>query len=535
MSDIDHEKVKGDNTPQVPMQEVEVSEDELAANIQVAGPIPIASWLIIVTELCERFAYYGASQLFQRYMLERLLLEKGTATAINRGFAFFSYATTIFGAIVADKWLGKFKTVLIFAILYTLGLSLLSVSAIDSFAPTKDNRGTVAMPLFVVALYCFISLGTGGIKSNVSAFAAEQVPNEDYAHPTESGLTINHAVTVERIFRYFYMAINVGGLLGQGITPQVSLRNWSYAYMISAIMFVVGIIVFAFGRSKYYDRPPNGSILGKTFRCIGYAFRNRKNRPAGTHWTQAALADVDGTHEWNNQFVVDLERTYHACKVFMVYPMYWALYNNMNDNFVNMGVNMTRPSWITPEMLSLVNSLVIVIFIPIFDIIIFPFLRKAGFKLGPIARITIGFVIVSCCFIYVTVLQHFVYQSGPYYNFTGKTPSGGDVELPTDTKFLINDIKIWAQLPAYIFIGISEIFASATGLEFAFRSATAELKSVVMSIFLATNAFGSLIGMILAIWSNDPNFVYLYAVQASLMFIFTGFFAWKFMHLDANM
>ncbi|KAF9315773.1 peptide transporter ptr2 [Podila horticola] len=535
MSDIDHEKGKGDNTPRVPMKEVEVSEDELAANIQVAGPIPIASWLIIVTELCERFAYYGASQLFQRYMLERLLLEKGTSTAINRGFAFFSYATTIFGAIVADKWLGKFKTVLIFAVLYTLGLSLLSVSAIDSFAPTEDNRTTVAMPLFIVALYCFISLGTGGIKSNVSAFAAEQVPTENYAHPTKSGLTINHAVTVERIFRYFYMAINVGGLLGQGITPQVSLRNWSYAYMISAIMFVIGIIIFAGGRSKYYDRPPNGSILGKTFRCIAYAFRNRKNRPAGTHWTQAALAEVDGTHEWNNQFVADIERTYHACKVFMVYPMYWALYNNMTDNFVNMGVNMTRPKWITPEMLSLVNSLVIVIFIPIFDIVVFPFLRKAGFKLGPIARITIGFVIVSCCFIYVTVLQHFVYQSAPYYNFTGNTPSGGTVELPKDTKLLINDIKIWAQLPAYIFIGISEIFASATGLEFAFRSATSELKSVVMSIFLATNAFGSLIGMILAIWSNDPNFVYLYAAQASLMFIFTGFFAWKFRHLDASM
>ncbi|KAF9302703.1 peptide transporter ptr2 [Mortierella antarctica] len=535
MSDIDHEKGNGDNKPQHPMNEVEVSEDELAANIQVAGPIPIASWLIIVTELCERFAYYGASQLFQRYMLDRLMLEKGSATAINRGFAFLSYATTIFGAIVADKWLGKFKTVLIFAILYTLGLSLLSGSAVDSLAPTKADRSTAAMPMFIVALYCFISLGTGGIKSNVSAFAAEQVPTENYAHPTKSGITINHAVTVERIFRYFYMAINIGGLLGQGITPQVSRKNWSYAFMIPAIVFVVGIVIFALGRNKYYDRPPNGSILGKTFRCIAYAFRNRQNRPAGTHWTQAARAEVDGTHEWNNQFVDDIERTYHACKVFMVYPMYWALYNNMNDNFVNMGVNMTRPEWLTPEMLSFVNSLVIVIFIPVFDIIIFPILRKAGFKLGPIARITIGFVIVSCCFIYVTVLQHYVYQSAPYYNFTGNTPSGGTVVLPEDPMARINEISIWAQLPAYIFIGISEIFASATGLEFAFRSATAELKSVVMSIFLATNAFGSLIGMILAIWSNDPNFVYLYAAQASLMFILTGFFAWKFMHLDANM
>lgn len=53
MSDIDHEKGNGDNKPQHPMNEVEVSEDELAANIQVAGPIPIASWLIIVSKYYE--------------------------------------------------------------------------------------------------------------------------------------------------------------------------------------------------------------------------------------------------------------------------------------------------------------------------------------------------------------------------------------------------------------------------------------------------------------------------------------------------
>ncbi|KAG0339121.1 peptide transporter ptr2 [Podila humilis] len=527
--EFDNEKGHGDDTPTPAMKEVEVTED-LADNIQVAGPIPLAAWLIIVTELCERFAYYGASLLFQRYMLTRLKLEKGNATAINRGFTFFSYATTIFGAIVADKWLGKFKTVLIFAIVYTLGLVLLSVSAIDSL------QDTVALPGFIVALYCLISWGTGGIKSNVSAFAAEQVPSEDYAHPTKPGYTINHAVTVERIFRYFYMAINVGGLLGQGITPPVSKKHWDVAYTISAGVFIVGIIVFASGRKQYYDRPPNGTVLGKTYRCVAYAFRNRRSRPAGTHWTLAALAAEDGTHEWNNAFVYDIERTYHACKVFMVYPVYWALYNNMSDNFVNMGINMSRPDFITPEMLSFVNSAVIVIFIPVLDTVVFPMFRKAGFKLGPINRITIGFVIVSCCFVYVTVLQHFLYQAGPYYNFTGENPSTGEtILLPEDPEMRINNISIWLQLPAYIFIGISEIFASATGLEFAFRSATAELKSVVMSLFLATNAFGSLIGMILAIWSNDPNFVYLYGFQAAAMFVMTGLFSWRFHKLDDMM
>ncbi|KAF9207935.1 peptide transporter ptr2 [Haplosporangium sp. Z 27] len=509
-----------------PMQEV--SEDVIAdGNIQVPGPIPAAAWLIIVTELCERFAFYGASMLFQRYMLEHLELSKGNGTAISRGFSFFSYITTIFGAIVADKWLGKFKTILIFAILYTLGLTLLTISSLDSL---KDS---FSLPGFLIALYCMISWGTGGIKSNVSTFAAEQIPAEDYPHPSKPGVTINHAITVERVFRYFYMAINIGGMLGQAITPSVSKKAWDLAFMIPTIAFVVGIIIFALGRPTYYDRPPRGNILGLTARCIIYAFKHRNNRPEGTHWIQAA-SSKDGSHEWDNKFVNDLEKTYHACKVFLVYPVYWALYNNMNDNFVNMAVNMTRPSWLQPEQLSFVNSAVIVIFIPILDVIVFPLLRKAGFKLGPINRIVIGFSIVTFCFVYVAVLQHFLYMSGPYYNFTGKDPHDPNhtIILPEDKTTMVNTMTIWTQLPAYILIGISEIFASATGLEFAFKSAATELKSVVMALFLATNAFGALIGMILAIWSNDPKFVYVYGAQAGAMFIVTIFFAWRFSHLD---
>lgn len=60
MSDVDHEKGQGDIAPH-PMKETDFSEDELAANIQVAGPIPLASWLIIVSK------YYRTNKLFQRH------------------------------------------------------------------------------------------------------------------------------------------------------------------------------------------------------------------------------------------------------------------------------------------------------------------------------------------------------------------------------------------------------------------------------------------------------------------------------------
>ncbi|ORX92283.1 PTR2-domain-containing protein, partial [Basidiobolus meristosporus CBS 931.73] len=494
--------------------------------LRVAGKVPLAAWFIIITELCERFAFYGASLLFQPYMLKVLGFNKSTATAVNRGFQFLAYCTTILGAVVADRYIGKFKTIVIFSLFYMVGLVFLAVSSLP--ASLDGSFGVIG---FVIALYVFISFGTGGIKSNVSSFAAEQI--KEGIFPTKTpGVYTDSQLTVERIFRFFYWAINCGALLGQFICPIVANDYGSYplAYSLPAIMFVIGLVIFVSAKKLYYVKPPSGTVLSKTYSCIKYALSHRKapldnaktNGPI-EHWLD--YAKVDG-FEWDDQFIEDLKKTLRACLVFLFYPFYWALYYNMSDNFINMGLTMQRPSFISgPEQLNLVNSLVLVIAIPIFDTAVFPLLRRMGCRLGPITRITIGFTIATLAFVYVTVLQAQVYKTGPYYNFTDLSglPEG---EQP------VNDISIWWQVIPFIGISISEIFASVTGLEFAFRQAAPELKSVVTSLFLFTNCGGSLIGLILAVWSNDPNFVYVFGIQTGLMGVMTVIFYWIFRKFD---
>jgi len=128
-------------------------------------------------------------------------------------------------------------------------------------------------------------------------------------------------------------------------------------------------------------------------------------------------------------------------------------------------------------------------------------------------------------FIYVTVLQAVLYNTGPWYNFTDLTG------LPPNTD-PVNDLAVWWQMPPYAVIAISEIFASATGLEFAFKQAAPELKSIVMALFLLTNCGGSLIGMFLAIWSFDPYFVTVFAVQTAMLAVITVIFYFLFRKLD---
>jgi POT family proton-dependent oligopeptide transporter len=101
-------------------------------------------------------------------------------------------------------------------------------------------------------------------------------------------------------------------------------------------------------------------------------------------------------------------------------------------------------------------------------------------------------------------------------------------------KNLPNNVHIAIQTPAYIFIGISEIFISVTGLEYAYTKAPPSMKSFVQSIYLFTNAFGSAIAESLVSRAKDPDFLWLY-VGVGISSAVTGcvFYA-IFRHYDAQ-
>lgn len=97
----------------------------------------------------------------------------------------------------------------------------------------------------------------------------------------------------------------------------------------------------------------------------------------------------------------------------------------------------------------------IIVFIPILDKLVYPLLRKMKIELKPIARITIGFILAGLCIAYAAIVQHIIYSSGPCYQNVGDCPAG--MNLP-------NHVHIAVQTPAYVFIGLSEIFISGKSL-----------------------------------------------------------------------
>ena len=183
----------------------EPTEEELRTLRRVADKLPKSAWLVAIIELCERFAYYGLSGPFQNYIQNpyhdpklpgAIGLGQTGATGLGNFFQFWCYVTPILGAIIADQYLGKYRTILYFSLVYIVGLIILFLTSL----PIAIEHGAALGGLIVAMIV--IGLGTGGIKSNVSPLIAEQYQG---TRPTirvlKSGerVIVDPAVTIQKV------------------------------------------------------------------------------------------------------------------------------------------------------------------------------------------------------------------------------------------------------------------------------------------------------------------------------------------------
>jgi POT family proton-dependent oligopeptide transporter len=177
----------------------------------------------------------------------------------------------------------------------------------------------------------------------------------------------------------------------------------------------------------------------------------------------------------------------------------------MNNNLTSQAATMQR-NGVPNDLITNLNPISLVIFIPIVDNFLYPALRKANIKFTPIKRIAFGFILASLAMVGAAVIQHYIYQLGA----CGKYMNSCDTFAP---------INVWTQTVPYVLVGFSEIFTSITGLEFAFTKAPKNMRSLVTSYWHFMSAFSNAIGQALVSLSEDPLLVWNYATVAILAFI----------------
>ncbi|KAF9448065.1 PTR2-domain-containing protein, partial [Macrolepiota fuliginosa MF-IS2] len=209
------------------------------------------------------------------------------------------------------------------------------------------------------------------------------------------------------------------------------------------------------------------------------------------------------------------------CSVFCWFLIYGFTYNQLGNNLTSQAATLSTHG-LPNDVLSNLDPLALIIFIPICDLIIYPGLRRVGINFSALKKITLGFFTGAAAMIWAAVVQHFIYKTNPC----------GD--HAADCTNRPSPLNVWIQTGSYVLIAFSEIFASITGLEYAFTKAPKNMKSLVMAVFLFTSALASAIGEAFVFLSGDPLLVWNYAVAGVLAFI-TGIFVWLTVYrLDAD-
>ncbi|XP_016401446.1 LOW QUALITY PROTEIN: solute carrier family 15 member 2-like, partial [Sinocyclocheilus rhinocerous] len=138
---------------------------------------PVSIAFIAVNEFCERFSYYGMKAIMAPHGAHTLLhvsihclnWDKNLSTAVYHAFSSLCYFTPLLGAVIADSWLGKFKTIIYLSIVYyVIGHVVKSVGAIPDVG---DSTLHIVLSMLGLVLIAF---GTGGIKPCVAAFGGDQ-------------------------------------------------------------------------------------------------------------------------------------------------------------------------------------------------------------------------------------------------------------------------------------------------------------------------------------------------------------------------
>ncbi|GES65298.1 PTR2-domain-containing protein [Aspergillus terreus] len=509
----------------------EPNAEEARTLRHVAENLPVSAWLVAMVELCERFTYYGMSGLFQNYVNLPLDGSEGRgalgmghqgATGLTTFFQFWCYVTPIIGAIIADQYLGKYKTIVLFSVVYMVGLLILVCTSI----PTALQHGA-GLGGFIVAIL-IIGLGTGGIKSNVAPLIADQYKRKKMAvSTTKKGerVIIDPSLTIQRIYMIFYGCINLGSL-SLLATPYMErdIGFWS-GYLLCLCMFTCGSLVLVFGRKFYVVRPPQGSIITDAFKALWIMVVNRNMDAPKPTW-QAANGG-NRTVPWDDHFIDELKRALVACRVFCFYPIYWVVYGQFSSNFVTQAGQM-QGHGIPNDLMQNFDPISIIVFIPVLETLIYPLLRRLRIPFRPITRISLGFVVASLAMMYAAIVQHLIYSAGPCYEHPGCDASIVDGVTSG------NKVHIAIQTPAYMFIGLSEIFASVSGLEYAYTKAPPSMKSFVQSMYLLTNAFGSAIAEALTPAAYDPAILWMFVGLACASFAVGIIFWLVFHHLNSQ-
>ncbi len=424
-----------------------------------------------------------------------------TSTIVISTFVAVNYFMPLFGAILSDKLIGRYYTILYVSLFYCAGHGVLACS--DLAHTVNGKIGCLYTGLALIAF------GSGGIKPCVSAFMGDQF------RPDQSHL-------MQKAYGAFYWSINFGSFFAFLVIPWVKDHNgYSWAFAVPGLLMAIATVIFWSGTPKYVRVPParqtktGGFIpvyltaLANCRRSVFFpvlnmvttlgaplfvivaltivAFATPSPLSRGIGWAAvgctvlwyglvlilALLRKTDlGNDFWDgargryNEGEISAARSVSPILfVLALIPVFWSLFDQTNSTWVLQGERMIPTSiagiHIGAEQMQSMNALIVMILVPLFTWGIYPHIGRFA---SPLRRMSMGMFFAAASYVVVAGLQK-------------KIDAGVQLSV------------LWQTVP-YLILTAAEVLVSTTGLEFAFREAAPQLKSTIMSFFFLTMTVG---------------------------------------------
>ncbi len=316
---------------------------------------------IIGNEAAERFSFYGMKAVLAVFMAQYIHLmdshvgmamNEAEATARSHMFNMAVYFTPIFGALLADIWLGKYKTIILLSLVYCAGHATLACMGLLGNSQW-----------WLLAGLGLIALGSGGIKPCVSAHVGDQF-----------GARNSHLLP--RIFNWFYFSINFGAFASMLLTPW--LLEWygpHWAFGVPGVLMAIATFIFWLGRHRFIHVPPGGMrFVREVFSLPGLA----------------ALLKL--------------------LPLYLFVAVFWALFDQTGSTWIFQSQDMDRHflgfEWL-PSQIQALNSLFIFIFIPLFAYGLYPLIGRV-WRMTPLRKIGMGLFVTVAAFALVALVQHWI-------------------------------------------------------------------------------------------------------------------------------
>lgn len=215
---------------------------------------PKGVYVCFFTEMWERFSFYGMKALLLLYLLKHHRFGDAAGYDLIGAYGGLVYAVPVIGGLVADRWLGMRKSVVLGGVLLCLGHLGMAVEGeqarLVNGAIVRDE-GALQAFYFSLAL---IIMGVGFLKPNISTIVGKLYAQDDPRR--DSGFTL------------FYAGINVGGLFAGLVCAFLGeTYGWKYGFGAAGIGMLAGLGMFLWGQ-KYlhgHAEPPDVPRLRERF------------------------------------------------------------------------------------------------------------------------------------------------------------------------------------------------------------------------------------------------------------------------------